>query len=262
MSAKAPPEHPGVTLRVACHVHSKWSYDGKWSLPNIVQAFQRRRYRAVLMTEHDRGFSEERWAEYRQACAEASTPNLLIVPGIEYSDPENLVHILAWGPLPFLGENVPTGQLLPRVAEHGGLAVLAHPSRRNAWATFDPAWTPYLLGIEAWNRKTDGWAPSEPAARLLTATGLAAFAGLDFHSARQFFPLRMDLRVTSNPGETSMLEALRGRRCRGFALGCTLDGPELRRGVRVLRFAELGRRLLAGGVRVALRFPRARPPGS
>ena len=57
-----------------------------------------------MMTEHDKGFSEARLAKYRQACAEASSEKFLLMPGIEYSDPDNVIHLLTWAPIPFLGE--------------------------------------------------------------------------------------------------------------------------------------------------------------
>jgi predicted metal-dependent phosphoesterase TrpH len=91
-------------IRVAAHVHSDWSYDGSWNLADLARAFHRRGYSAVLMAEHDRGFDSGRWAAYRAACAEASARGgAILVPGIEYSDSANDVHIPVWGDIPFLG---------------------------------------------------------------------------------------------------------------------------------------------------------------
>src|SRR5579872_2758004 len=98
----------------ACHVHSNWSYDGSWSLESLRDAFSERGYRVLLMTEHDRGFTQQRFDEYKQACAKASTSKMLIVPGIEYSDAANCVHVLAWGS-EFVGESLPTSEMLERV---------------------------------------------------------------------------------------------------------------------------------------------------
>lgn len=171
------------------------------------------------MTEHDRGFSESRWTDYRAACAEASSDRVLVVPGMEYSDADNAVHILVWGPLPFLGAELPTAELLKHVKHLGGVAVMAHPTRRVAWKRFDPAWTAGLLGIELWNRKTDGWAPSKTAPDLLKQSGLLAFAGLDFHDHRQFFPLYMELEVEASVSEPTIVASFRARHCRALAFG-------------------------------------------
>src|ERR1044072_5927897 len=100
---------------------------------------------------------------------------MCVGPGIEDSDPENRGHGLVWGPVPFLGEGLETATVLERAAYHGGAAVLAHPARRTAWKAFRDEWTPFLLGIEVWNRKYDGWAPSECAAELLARTGRVPF---------------------------------------------------------------------------------------
>jgi hypothetical protein len=210
-------------IKAACHIHSDWSYDGKWSLPKLSGEFGRRGYRVLLTTEHDRGFTPERLAEYREACVQASSERVLVVPGIEYSDPENIVHVLVWGPVPFLGEGLPTGELLKMVKRANGVAVLAHPSRRQAWKTFDESWSDVLIGIELWNRKTDGWAPSRTALPLIHRTSLLPFVGMDFHTQKQFFPLVTELELASTLTEESVLDCVARRRCRGTAFGAPVD---------------------------------------
>src|SRR5580704_12515074 len=113
-----------------CHVHSKWSYDGSWSLEALSTRFSRRGCRVLMMTEHDRGFTAARFDQYREACAQASSGEILVLPGMEYSDAANRVHVLVWGPVPFLGEGLPTGEMLKRVKAANGVAVFAHPSRK------------------------------------------------------------------------------------------------------------------------------------
>src|SRR5208337_4178720 len=142
-----------MQVLAACHVHSAWSYDGSWTLDALSKKFSNRGYRVLMMTEHDRGFSEARLCEFREACAKASAEKILVLPGIEYSDSENRIHVLVWGQVPFLGEGLPTGEMLEKVRAARGFAVLAHPSRRDAWKSFEPAWSDRLLGIEVWNRK-------------------------------------------------------------------------------------------------------------
>lgn len=206
-------------IKAACHVHSDWSYDGKWPIARLATAFKQRGYRVVMMTEHDLGFTEARRLEHREACVQASSDEILVIPGIEYSDARNVVHILVWGPVPFLGEGVPTSELLKKVAAANGVAVLAHPSRKNAWQCFDPEWSKHLLGIEVWNRKTDGWAPSRNATPLFKGTSLVEFVGLDFHARNQFFPLAMELDIATKLEEASVLDCLRARKCRATAFG-------------------------------------------
>jgi hypothetical protein len=201
-------------IRAAFHVHSEWSYDAKLPLGEVAALFRRKRYDAVFMCEHDRGFSAERLREYVAACAQASVGGPLLVPGIEYADAENRVHIPVWGPVPFLGERVPTARLLARVVEHGGASVLAHPARRNAWEIVDPEWLRLCTGIEIWTRKWDGFAPNPHAARWAAEHGLVAVAALDLHSPGQAFPLAMELELTSPLSGRACVEALRESRCR------------------------------------------------
>ena len=233
-------------IKAACHIHSEWSYDGKWKLPELAEAFARRGYRVLLMTEHDRGFTDARLLEYRKACAQASTDKILIVPGIEYSDAENIVHILVWGVPSFLGEGLPTEELLKRVDSANGLAVFAHPSRKEAWKKFSPQWASRLLGIEFWNRKTDGWAPSRTAPSLLQSSSLIPFVGMDFHTQRQFFPLVTEIEIDVPITEASVLRGLKSNNVRATALNCPLEyfmpNGWRRSG---LRTAEWGRRAAA-----------------
>jgi len=237
-------------IKAACHIHSDWSYDGKWALPKLAAEFGRRGYRVLLMTEHDRGFNRDRLLEYREACAQASTECLLVVPGIEYSDADNIVHILVWGAVPFLGEALPTAELLEKVKDAGGIAVMAHPSRKEAWKRFDRQWSQKLSGIEIWNSKTDGWAPSKTALTSMRETSLLQFVGLDFHTQGQFFPLATELSIAGPVTEKLVLAQLQSRQCRAMAFNKPIDlflPPGWRRSG--LRAAEFGRRSAARTLR-------------
>jgi PHP domain len=240
-----------MEVLAACHVHSKWSYDGSWSLEDLRAKFSRRGCRVLMMTEHDRGFTAGRLDEYREACARASSDKILVVPGIEYSDATNRVHVLVWGPVPFLGEGLPTSKMLEAVKAADGLAVLAHPSREDAWKTFEPSWAGQLLGIEVWNRKYDGWAPSQTAPALLLTASAIPFVGLDFHTQRQSFPLTMTLDIQGDVSEETVLESLRSRRCYARAFSQPLNQSMVRNSLPVLNMAERSRRMGASIVRYA-----------
>jgi hypothetical protein len=229
----------------ACHIHSDWSYDGKWPLKTLAVEFGRRGWRILMMAEHDRGFTESRYHEYREACALSSSDRILVIPGIEYSDEDNIVHVLVWGPVPFLGEGLPTSEVLEAVRAAEGVAVLAHPSRLEAWRSFNPAWAEDICGIELWNRKTDGWAPSQKASPLLRIMTAIPFAGMDFHDRRQLFPLTMELDILNPVTEESVLECIRAHRCHACAFGFRLSENRLNNTLPIMRVAERGRRSLA-----------------
>jgi hypothetical protein len=202
-----------TTIKAALHVHSEWSYDGELTLGEVAELFGHHHYDAVFMCEHDRGFSSERLAAYVAACGQASLAGPLLVPGIEYADADDLVHIPVWGSVPFLGEGVATAGLLEAVAQHDGVSVLAHPVRRNAWEIVDPDWLPLCTGIEIWTRKWDGWAPNKRACQWAADSSLVGVAALDLHSRRQIFPLAMALELAAPLGVEACVDAFREGRC-------------------------------------------------
>ncbi len=239
------------TVRAACHVHSEWSYDGTWTLAELAEEFAARNYQVLMVTEHDRGFDEAHRQKHREACRQASNEKILVVPGIEYSDPTNTIHLLTWGDVPFTGADAPSDTTLDAVKAAGGITVFAHPSRRNAWKLFKPEWTDKLLGIELWNRKTDGWAPSQEARVLLERTRLAPFVGMDFHTAKQQFPLATIVTVDGPVTEISVLAALKAGKFYSEALGRPVDTLGDGARLRALRTAEFMRRRAAAVYRRA-----------
>ena len=232
-------------VRIAAHVHSDWSYDGSWTLAKLAEAFADRKYQAVLTAEHDRTFDAVRWEQYRVACAEASTDQVRIVPGIEYSDPENLVHVPVWGAEAFLGRARPTGELLADAHGLGAVAVIAHPSRRDAWRTLQPDWLALASGIEVWNRKYDGWGPSSVGLELVKRDGLLPVVGLDFHTARQFFPLAMVGDISAPLDDAVIVDALRAGRLAPTAFTQRQERFGQGAGLEAARAAEALRRSLA-----------------
>jgi hypothetical protein len=208
-----------TTIKAAFHVHSEWSYDGELTLGEVAALFRRRRYDAVFMCEHDRGFSTERLQAYVAACEEASVDGPLLVPGIEYADPDDRVHIPVWGRVPFLGAGVPTTRLLRAVVQHNGVSVLAHPLRRDAWEIVDPDWLQLCTGIEIWTRKWDGWAPNQRACKWAAEAALVGVAALDLHRAGQMFPLAMQIEIMAPLSVEACVDAVRRGSCRAVIGG-------------------------------------------
>lgn len=239
-------------MRAVLHAHSTWSYDGHWELARIARIYGALGIDSVMMTEHDTGFDPGRFTEYRAACAAASTRRCTLIPGIEYSSPDNDVHILTWGLERFLAEHRPVSETIKAVSEAGGAAIFAHPVRRRAFAAFDPAWVAHLSGIELWNRKSDGVTWGREAARLIRDTGLPATVGQDFHRLRHMYPLTMTLPRPTGDLEAGLVAALRAGRMRPEAFrrplldeaGTIRPGPHdwLERRRRGLRDLVRGRR--------------------
>ena len=240
----------GQKIKVACHIHSEWSYDAFWTLPDLANFFSKRGFKALLMTEHDRGFNEAKLNDYKKACSAVSNENIMLIPGIEYSDPTNTIHILTWGEAPFFGENQETYSMLKHVDEHKGLAVFAHPSRKSAWKRFDSKWTPLLQGIEVWNRKSDGISPSPHARRIASDTRLPGFYGLDFHRINQNFPLYLEANLPQNKNDpATLVESIRSGKftSRAFYLDSSVVESKPIRAFTI--YAEALRRVVARSLR-------------
>ena len=201
--------------RAAMHAHSLWSHDGRWPLGRVARLFGAMGCEAVLMSEHDTGFAFDRWDEYAAACAAASTARCRLIPGIEWSSPDNDWHFPSWGMGP-AAEGRPVEAILEHVAASKGAAVLAHPRRREVWRRFDRAWVPHLAGVEVWNRKSDGLAGFGPAWAIARDHGLPPLAGVDFHGPKQVWPAFALFEIGAGEALTPevAVQALRGGRAR------------------------------------------------
>jgi hypothetical protein len=243
-------------VRAVAHVHSEWSDDGSWSLSRIAQTFARRRCSIVLMCEHSRGFSSAKWTDYIEACSAASDKRITLIPGIEYGDEDDVVHIPVWGQVPFFGEAPPIGTLLGQVTEVGGTAVWAHPWRRDAWLRADPSWYKQLHAVEVWNRKYDGIAPNARGVELSRRHEVPPFVALDFHTRRQLFPLRLTLNLAAGPSPAAtgvtpdhVYAALQAGQFSPRALGLPLSRLTDGAPAEALRVLESARRALARALR-------------
>lgn len=227
-------------MRCAVHVHSNWSDDGHWRLDELARAFTKRGYGAVMLAEHDRGWDTDRWLSYREACDGASTAECLLVPGIEYGDADNIVHIAVWGDdTPFLGAGRPTLEVLQAARSAGAVTVLAHPARRNAMDLLTPEWAALLDGVEVWNRKYDGWAPSRAGLRIARDhPQLHVLAGNDFHTRRQFFPFALEIDPSDAVSTASIFGTLMAGRYKTTAFGRDVSTFCTGAGLRVAEMLE------------------------
>lgn len=235
-----------MRARIVLHAHSTWSYDGHWSVEKLARTVSGFGANVLMMTEHSQLFDHARMAEYRAECHAASGPRIRVIPGMEYSTERNETHILTWGVDDYLGEELSVDTILDAVARANGIAIFAHPNRRDVWKKFDPAWAKKLYAMEAWNRKSDGLAPSEPAMRLIAQHGLAPVVSLDFHRRRQLFPLYNVLEAPDDllsRDESAIVELIRTSRLEPRFFGLPMDGSD-----RIM--ARLGRGIagLANGL--------------
>lgn len=202
------------------HVHSSFSYDSKTDLAEIARTAKRQGIACVLMSEHNNTLDAAQVAAFVARCEALSDPQLLIVPGLELAFDANRVHLLAYGVRQFIESTAPScsiGALIDQVHAAGGLAVLAHPSHRQAVDRITDEELRQLDGIEVWNVKNGNrYVPLPPDVLLLNRVRAAggpafAFGGLDWHHLNKFtrFTLRVEVPALT---ERAVLDALRGGR--------------------------------------------------
>jgi predicted metal-dependent phosphoesterase TrpH len=209
-------------IRLASHIHSSWSDDSSWTLPRLVVQLRRAGFQGALISDHDRTMTDDRWQRAQQECAAVGrATGFLLVPGVEYQDPDHVTHVPVFGAAPFYGRSPDTGDLLRAAHTDGAATVFAHPARRDAWERFNAAWAPNLSGIEVWNRKYDGITPNTWAVRTATTYGLNSFVSLDFHGRRQLYPLAMRVQSDARMTSADVVKALRNGDCRASAWGLT-----------------------------------------
>lgn len=210
-----------TTLRFASHIHSKWSDDSSWALSRLAETLRFLGYDGALVCDHDRTMTVSRWDRLQDECREVSkSTGFLLVAGVEYQDPEHVVHVPVFGEVQFYGRSPRILELLACAHGDGAATVFAHPARRNAAARFEEGWAPLLSGIEVWSRKYDGLRPNPEALRLAVEYAIPAFVSLDFHGPRQLYPLSMLVDLPSGPVDAAaVVAALREGSCRASAFG-------------------------------------------
>jgi hypothetical protein len=198
------------TLKLASHIHSSWSDDATSTLPRLVTTLSRAGFNGALVCDHDRTMTDERWRRAQRECADVSKASgFLLVPGIEYQDPDHVVHLPVFGAVEFYGRSPATSDLLPAAHGDGAATLFAHPARRNAHERFTSSWVSHLSGIEVWNRKYDGIAPNPWALKTAAEFQLNPFASLDYHGPRQLYPLAMRVNSATTILLCDVIAALR-----------------------------------------------------
>lgn len=170
-------------LKGIIHVHSNYSYDGRNSVQEITQYAKNQGYSFICMSEHSDTLNEEKMAQYVQECQRVSSPDCLVVPGIEFTS-ENNFHLVGLGVQHYTDTKDPI-RVAEFIHQQGGIAIIAHPIRYNYQI---PKQLVHLVdGIEVWNGVYDGrFVPNDRSLELLREMrrenkSLLAFGAVDLH---------------------------------------------------------------------------------
>ena len=192
----------------ALHLHSTHSYDGKLSLLELKQLFQKNGLSFACMTEHSDTLTAETAAVFVAECRALSDESFVFVPGFEV--PYQQAHILHVGATQFVTAFA-DATTLRAWRQVTPLVVLAHPVRNNF--VVDETLADCLDGVEVWNQHYDGKrAPRPRSFTLLSALRkkkpLIATGGIDLHRAEHFGSPLVQLEL-AELSETAVISALK-----------------------------------------------------
>jgi predicted metal-dependent phosphoesterase TrpH len=186
-----------MRIRGALHVHSILSHDGTMTIAEVAAWYKDRGYQFVAMGEHSQDMDDLKVRELIGQSERASSAQFCVVPGIEYACRGGL-HIVGIGVtslIPYF-EPVP---VIDSIHEHGGYAVLAHPTRKGTKVPGE------VLGkidaAEIWNIGNDGkFLPSSRSLKCFRNMRqmnprLLAVAGHDFHRKAGFYDVAIEMDV-------------------------------------------------------------------
>ena len=199
-----------MRVRGLVHVHSRYSYDGVHSLEELAAFGRSRGYGFFGMSEHSDTLSEAQMAGYVAECARVSGPDLLVIPGIEFSCTNGL-HMVGLGVEHHTTETDPL-RVARFIRDHGGVAIVAHPSRYDY--RLPDGIASVVDGVEIWNSGYDGrFAPNARSMACLRALrrenpSLLGFGGQDLHRVPERWAVELRIECAALRREL-LLDALR-----------------------------------------------------
>ncbi len=196
------------------HVHSRYSYDGEISIPELISLCKLDGYQFVILTEHTENMGQARLNDCLFECDSLSNDAFVVVPGLEIPTDEGY-HILALGVRQLLSESSFKG-VVRQIHSLGGVAILAHLTKYRT-IVFDDL--NGIDGVEVWNTKHDSRCfPDVANIRLFTKLAsrypkLKAFGGVDLHRGDQTRRLWLTVTLSELKSEAIIRELLAGNYC-------------------------------------------------
>ena len=234
-------------MRVLAHAHSRWSHDSSLSLLFWVECARQLGVDAVLLTEHeDAGWTPERYADYVKACRMESTPDVALIPGIEFSQEGR--HILCYGLDAFPARPSSLDALATSARQQGRWLCLAHPAKYR-WE-YPAGFLDAVDAVEVWNSKWiyDGVLGPHPRS-LALARGKVWLAGQDVHKPRHLSRLFIE-----TPSPDPLADIAAGRYA--FSWAGRRIGAEQLQGRPIAGVAQRARTILLRNALTAHRFVR------
>jgi hypothetical protein len=195
------------------HVHSTWSHDGRDTL-SALHGFARERGIAFVgLTDHAEDFDAATFEGFLAECRAVSTPEVRLIPGLEYRFAGYPgLHLLALGLRRWIEPGTPR-DFVAEARSACDFTILAHPVLPGYRLPDDVA--PAIDAIEVWNAAYNTrFLPDPRAIRLLESLRgrrpeVVGVAGLDQHDSRNDRQTRV---VLLDPTATDPLAELKAGR--------------------------------------------------
>lgn len=217
-------------MKFVSHIHSTHSFDGKFTLPELHGLFRSHGIQAALMSEHIEHLQLSHIRRFIQECKEVSTPDCVLIPGIEIDE----LNILIFG-VTEVDAYDGILELAQQCHRRGALIAVSHPLKLRS--ELKPEVAEMIEAVEVWNQRYDGricprWKSIDLLNRLRTSVPqIAALSGLDFHSSSDFTNIYMEVdRCEAN--RDSILSAVRSGRHRIVNAGRTVEITRLAASLR------------------------------
>ncbi|MDD4625137.1 MAG: PHP domain-containing protein [Candidatus Paceibacterota bacterium] len=160
-------------MKIDCHNHSYWSYDGLHSPEQLIVSALKKGMDGIALTDHD---TAKGWPEAIEA---AKKHNALLILGQEIKTDKGDVLGL------FLSKEVKSRNLLEAAKEikgQGGIAVAAHPFHFPEQFRGDlKKYAEIFDGIEVFNGRLPNVLADKKARKVAEENNLAFFGGSDAH---------------------------------------------------------------------------------
>ncbi len=208
--------------RGAFHLHTKYSYDGQIPIREMAEFLKQKGYSFALMSEHaydrtaKRYLTSEEFQSFIRDCQNCSSPDFLMIPGLEFACCDNKVHILA-SPLytAFSLESSGTAEgILEIVRRENALAFLVHPFYARAHTRLAKEVFRALNGFEVWNynyQRCEGPSADQylKLRKWLKPSGVRAVAGLDLHRKEDYGEVYIEIKSVEPISLNLILQKLR-----------------------------------------------------
>jgi predicted metal-dependent phosphoesterase TrpH len=213
-----------MIFRGVFHAHSRYSYDGRFSLRDLRSELQKRGFHFLLLTEHDDTLDAVTYQRVVSDCRELTHDEFLIVAGLEIRcrRAEKIQwHIAAVGAEDWI-ERGPISKVVESIHRMGALAILLHPFQYAS--QIDVRELEQFDGIELWNGKNDGQrAPRLKSLRLAQELGGLnprpnLYVGQDLHDLDGLGSFALEVEAVSLEKE-AVLRSLRAGQFQLMACG-------------------------------------------